>query len=350
MLISTECTVTAKQLALLGIYDDVYATYENINNIYECAINNNISPTYGECTWGSFRLNEYCMPQVKKELNKFYKDHLSVFTEDYARLYVNSETVKGCWFYWCDMKIIKGRYEYTYKPLTFKNFILLLEKLAAMMVYQRKQKEHGPANLDDIIDKMNIRIKYSESKTWHEHKIECDKRKLPCSEVILYKSLNNISCVKKQHVLTKDDCIVPLTGNNSNGIKLPIHKCETCGKQFIGLITYKVFIDEYGIFLCEHFTDEASSDDDYLAFASESKLHRMGYNVADGVYSEHQRHAILIELLENKWMSYLEICRDIENAIHIFRNKKRFEVAVDKWCKDLKFISEYTTKSTGETL
>ena len=61
--------------------------------------------------------------------------------------------------------------------------------------------------------------------------------------------------------------------------------------------------------------------------------------------SQSERRTLLIKLLEMEILTTFQICRDIENAIRIFKGEERYERAVEKWRSDLFFISEYVKEN-----
>lgn len=79
-------------------------------------------------------------------------------------------------------------------------------------------------------------------------------------------------------------------------------------------------------------------------FSAESKLHSLGYNVIKGNMSETERERLLIHLIDNNLISYVELCATIEQNINIFKNSYIHRFAVEEWKTDLKAIGNYILK------
>ena len=89
------------------------------------------------------------------------------------------------------------------------------------------------------------------------------------------------------------------------------------------------------------YSEAIDKENTFEGFNVESPLHQYGYNVrADGL-SELERQKLLIGLIETKRLTYLEICRTIEQSINLLQNSPQYAQAVLKWRKDLKFIGDY---------
>ena len=125
--------------------------------------------------------------------------------------------------------------------------------------------------------------------------------------------------------------------------KLLFKFTNNCGKIFIGNEALKLYEKNFGKLVIDSQKD-TPIENDYAFYSNESKLHQMGYNVVAGEYSEKQRQDILVHLYEKGIMSVFEIERDIENAIHIFKYRRKYQLAVSKWKTDLEFFQKYITK------
>lgn len=106
----------------------------------------------------------------------------------------------------------------------------------------------------------------------------------------------------------------------------------------------KLFEKNYGKLLIEKrkLTD---AGDTFSAFNPESRLFQLGYNVSDN-RTDTERQQLLVALLENKKITYLDIVKCIEQNIRIHTNKP---LAMAKWKRDLKYIGEHVlaTKASG---
>ena len=170
----------------------------------------------------------------------------------------------------------------------------------------------------------------------------------------VFKALHLISCCLNNHEIEKE--IVEVRScDQKKTIRLPIHRCLICGRQFLGQQTLEVYECEYGRLDFDfrydnNWLDGCTITDSYdYEHNGESKLHQLGYNVIQNYYSEEYRHQILMNLLESEKITYFEICRDIEHAIRIFTNVSTHQEAVRKWREDLLFISDYVERKHYET-
>ena len=161
------------------------------------------------------------------------------------------------------------------------------------------------------------------------------------TELIIYRSLNTISCRSKEHEIIPGKRIVSLAANPNQSVSLPIHICQTCHKEFVGEQTYRAFIKEYGRLLIKPCMDCTITSSEFDCFPPESKLHMLGYNVRDGEMTEQERQLLLLQLLNNNSVSYFEACRDIEQAIRLFSGRPKYEPSIMKWKKDLRFLGDY---------
>lgn len=346
-----EYKVTPSHLAVLGILDEVYTAYKEINDLYMGVINNNVEPRFGRCTWDESEIRNYCVPKVKKILNAFYLEHLSMFTTEYEIIFANSNSLIGIDFYIRKMSIAKdiGYYIYNYKPISFQMFLFYLRLIVARVIVQRKKQEGIIVNIEKIMSEIDLRILSLSSQAFLNRKTTYCDTSINRSGLIVYKSLNSIYCRINQHTIDKTERLIPLIGSSHKAVLVPIHKCKTCGREFIGLETYKAFTGEYGHLVFERLYEENDRGSGrFSKYAAESKLHKLGYSVIDGELSENERHRLLVQLLENKWMTYFEMCKDIENAISIFDGRDAYLLAIKKWRDDLKYIGEYK-RALGHT-
>ena len=113
----------------------------------------------------------------------------------------------------------------------------------------------------------------------------------------------------------------------------------------IGEYTLRLYQKSYGTLLLEKRTADQALDAFYL-LNTESKLHTLGYNVSEGVYTEKDRHDLLIMLLNEKYITYYEICSTIEDNIKRFSSQVKYINAVQKWKNDLKYLGDYILTQT----
>ena len=330
---------------MLGLYDEVYSLYEEINEASERIMQANANPHTGVYQRGTFDLHDLSLSTIKKILNPFYAKNISLFTDEYEKMFVNTEALRNVYFVKCNMDIDRKTHQYVYshKFYPFKCFPETLEYIAVKILLTYKKNKNPSLTFDDVLKDINFRLKMLTSQAWSERKVDLSQEEIPfeCRQLHVFRSLHQVSCVRNSHDLVPDTRILPLVGRNKTGVRLPIHRCNTCCREFIGFESYKLFCGEYGLLFFERITDEDLSAMDFFGFKAESKLHRMGYNVVDGQLSEKERRSILTMLLETNTMRYSEICSDIEKAIRLFQSRPNYMVAVDKWRRDLEFLGNY---------
>lgn len=159
------------------------------------------------------------------------------------------------------------------------------------------------------------------------------------TDVIVYKCLHQVSCNLQNHKIVS---IVRPVAVLSPGkrVEFPVHHCETCGKDFVGIQTLKAYSDEFGKpDLNYSFDSDGSSD--FNAFPPMSELYKTGYNVRQSGMSETERRILLKGLIDQDPSSYMGICRDLGAAISRFEFIPRFYEAVKKWKSDLQYVTAY---------
>lgn len=338
------CAATPMLYNLMGIYDEVSILYDQIMMIIDDTVYAHYDAENGRLRMSAFGKIDKCRPAIKKQLNKFFERNYRLFTGTEQHLYVNDRVMATYSFAWFENSN-KSPLAIKYKHMSFSRFCAALETIAASLIYYRREREDPSTTEQDVFEEVNNRLLRSSSEIWKERKTQLDDMasEAYCPQLYIFKALSQVTCYKEHHVVP-DDCVVLLSGKSRKAVRLPIHRCETCGRRFIGIESYKLFTEEYGILIFERCPDESMIKDSFFMYNSESKLHQMGYNVIDGKLSEKERQSILTTLLDNKIMTYLEICRDIENAIGIFQGRAKFQAAVNKWKLDLGFIGNYVLK------
>lgn len=231
--------------------------------------------------------------------------------------------------------------------LSFPAFLVELEFLVLRILHTRKTYTLPKISLEMVYTELDHHIKAVTE--------QCKKDRLAPREysgdtdeniLIIYKLLTLISCNQNNHTVVPTKYFADLL-DGTGRVALPVHHCETCGKYFIGRKTLDIYQKIYGRFYIrtkiEKYGCSKSPFGTDLNF--ESELHSMGYNVVQGKLSTKERRDILLYLLNNKKLSYFQICRNIEMCINIFNNSPMHAAAVSKWESDLLFIGEYVKKN-----
>lgn len=316
-----------KNLALLGLLDDFYQLYYDVDQIY--------SNEFEQSEWNS-DIDKKVRNKIRNLLDGFFKVTTYVFTQEYPIIHPNTISLNIARAF-VDVKHPQPlRLEY--KMVAFGKFLTVLQDMVAVIIQQRKRHEKTNITIERATELINENILLLIGNCYTDH------TPTPTAEpdrLIVFKSLSHISCNVKRHIIDSDIVLVETIKDNKV-VKLPIHSCKTCGRLFIGAQTLTVFEEMYGRMLIRTTADVTPKIDSFDYFNSESELHQYGYNVVEGELSESERHTILIRLLETKKMTEFQIKRDIENAIRLFCNDSRFVNAVPKWKKDLIFLSEFS--------
>ena len=167
---------------------------------------------------------------------------------------------------------------------------------------------------------------------------------------------HNRKCVYEEHTLESIKAIIRvLTPNNKViDIKIPSAHCKECNQYLILKSDFKT-IKQKGILLCR-VIDETP---EYIAkhknssySGTESKVHRLGYNVIKQGYNYTfaQRKIILANIIENYGITQHEILSMLDMNISRKINMPNYAEAVEKWKEDREFVSNYEFGSVPEVL
>lgn len=325
---------TAINLAAIGELEDAYALYENSVALYS----ESILAYRAAHPNGIPDMNHICRKGFRELVDSYYNTHLYLFTSEYRNLYTTVEIL----FHLAPLYLTPSREAsatLVLKRHTFSHFLQSLALGAAIKIHNRKKYEHDSLSIEESLALINARITKFVAISEAPASIEtCQK--VP-TELIVYHSLNTISCRIKGHEIVSGKRIVSPASNPKQSVFLPIHICKTCHKEFVGNQTYQAFIKEYGRLLIKPCADYTNGSSEYDCFPPESKLHMLGYNVREDEMTENERHILLLQLLNNNCISYFEACRDIEQAIRLFSGRPKYETSIMKWKKDLKFLGDY---------
>lgn len=143
---------------------------------------------------------------------------------------------------------------------------------------------------------------------------------------------------------------------NGNVIKLsiPAVYCKKCGQYIILKRDFKD-IKKKGTLLC----DVIDKTPEYIVkhknssySVTESKVHRLGYNVIKQGYNYTfaQRKVILANIIENYEISQHEILSMLDTNIARKINMPNYAEAVEKWKRDREFVADYKFGSVPEVL
>ena len=324
-----------KNAALLGIVDELYEVYQGI----EVACKMWLTEYLNSFTWPPVEENQHATESnsveriIRASLLKFLRPHSYLFSDVYEFRYLNTQQVKVYSF----IEVNRIGLTLKYRIKSFGEFIPIVESIACMRLHSGLLKEKPDAMLGKVIAETNARIlkKVNQAEDMAFQKQLISEMPAP-DTLIVFRSLSSVSCIRSEHFVETTNWKMPLI-DGSGYILLPVHRCNTCGRLFVGEKTLEVFEQLYGKM---HVRLERISNErvDFDSF-TESALHRAGYNVRANGLSEKERQELLLSLMKRKILYPLEIIRDIENAIRLFEYRPGFESAVAKWKSDLEFVA-----------
>lgn len=334
----TASSFTVENLAKIGELEDTYALYEHVLALYDDTLQKYLAAYPG----GFPDLNRLCRKNLKELTSKYYNSHLYLFTDEYRKMFCTAKMVDILQpIYLTPSK--RTPCMFNVHRETFAHYLENLITAAAINIHIKKAYAGIVYTVDEAVTYINERIrkqvKDTESAVDNVHAPKQMPPSVP--DLIIYHSLNTISCRLKSHEIATGKRLVYPMNNPEKPICLPVHICQTCYKEFVGEQTYYVFTKEYGPLLIRSKQDSDIDDPNYYAYRSESKLHRLGYNVRDGEMSDSERREKLRNLIETRSISYLEVVTAIEQSIRQFSGRQRYELAVKKWKDDLLFLGNY---------
>lgn len=352
-----DCALDIESVGYLGILEEVHSIYHAMKYSFESLVGFSHSDrrSYYSAEFTSIRdgkkftvdydhLNkevDYGIANRLYELMRpFYRDNFPIFLERSPLPYLSRTDMLHSYRPYSihfDTKHPNQPDKAYY--CQFKTFVPYVEYYCAVALMRQRLEIHDAINVDDAIQVINKRISnlvsFRRRIDYGDSVIDLNSSK----SLTVYKSLNNISCKLYNHSVVPS--VVYVSYINAGPFRLTVHKCETCGKLFIGEQTLKLFTENYGDPLF-HIEYDSSYDHPlgFDGFNVESKLHSLGYNVVRGGMDSKQRFLLLSKLIKEGAISYFEVCRSIENNIDLFENNPRFTMAVAKWKEDLHNIAQ----------
>lgn len=334
-----EKILTKRALALIGVCDEFYDLYFSIDSILEKSYKDLKNHSHSGCVSLS-QIEKYSKPQIRMLLNNFLNKYTHLFTNDFDKLHPNSKAINS-------LKLLEankvGALTLEYKMVSFDAFLHEFEEFIVQIIVQRKRYDDVTVNYHSVKREILKHFTLIVNSCFDNIRVTESHKKINFEELIIFKNLSATTCNRNHHQVNSDIVIVPLL-NSNEFVRLPVHKCDTCGKKFIGNETLHIYEEVFGKMIISVRKDVVS-DDRYTRFTRESELHKTGYNVVEGNMLQSERRTLLIKLLEMEILTTFQICRDIENAIRIFKGEERYERAVEKWRSDLFFISEYVKEN-----
>lgn len=335
-----KCCFSEESLVRLGIYDDTYDLYYNLVQAYHTAYSGYYEVSQEPPMLWPHKLDELARKECRRAIDGFLQKHSTVFTSEYPRLYINSTSM----MIFSMLRVTSTKPGIlTVRILRFSSFLFELCNLVVQIMFLRMQRERPKITKEYIISHVEKTIADSERKTSELKPIlKQNDFVSPEAGLYMFQSLCLISCNMQNHIVIPKLYEVDLIGDSSQ-ITVPVHFCITCGRCFIGAKTLAVYEKMYGKFFVpiNREKNQELGNSFFSELNTESLLHSLGYNVVEGKMTEKERRDLLVYLVQNQKISYFHVCRDLENAIRIFRDVETHQMAVNKWMADLKYISEY---------
>lgn len=328
-----EYALNKYNLAHLGLLEEFYALHQSIVDVHNEAAKK-MKSSNTKSSLSIDKLEKESWSKTRKLLDDFLIKNTGFFTTKYTVIHPNADAIRR-------IQLIEVKrtapLKLTYSVVSFSDFIERFQDFVCDILTRCESYERPHISREYIWNDINEHIEeLAVEKIKRSVKDGCVDK---AQELIVYKNLNTISCNIDNHNIHIDKVSVMAIGKDYL-VVLPVHKCNDCGKIFVGYETLKVYEKAYGqLFIIKSKEDEEKGC--VYSFKSESPLHKAGYNVIEGMMTETERRSLLVAFLTTNTFSHFEICRDIENAIRIFEGQARFVNAVSKWKSDLMFIGEF---------
>lgn len=338
--------LTVKSLAIIGILDDFYNLYFSIKKIYEVQREKYINENGKGYPLLSKTWDELCAKSVRKEFEPYLQKYLYLYTSGYEEIFANTYAFQD--FSFIDKAKTTAKFAkespFILGFKSFSDFLIEFQMVITCLDY-RKNYINNPKHTiqqswTNINDRINSNVKKHIEEYVNSENIEFgDVRNV----LYIFDRLSNVYCYKEGHEIIPTRFVATVV-KTAKKITIPVHYCTVCKKYFIGAKTLAVFEKTFGKLILERKSiDEMNSK--FIGFGAESKLHQLGYNVIEGNLSEEERKELLIYLLENDFITYVELCATIEQNISLFQHSVRHKLAVEKWKVDLKAIGKYILKN-----
>ncbi len=158
---------------------------------------------------------------------------------------------------------------------------------------------------------------------------------------VLYVHRGTIFCQKEKHSIIPATAV--LLGKEGQEARLSVSYCQDCGLFFIQEESYKRYLKQYRVLIGDiRFVKDGREFTGQDFMADVSPLMLRGYNVSqkDGL-SEEERHYLISQMIDESYMSKLEIIRYLEFFIRRNGQKDSNYLALSKWERDLDFALHY---------
>ncbi len=326
-----------KDLLRLGILEETVDLYYNLIDVFRCAYDSALD-IYGEKNLFGDKIKALAVKRCRQLLDAFLKSYTYIFTGEFETLRTNASCMK----HFSMLNSQTKNCTVKYSLITFDEFLSELTQLVFHIVNNRICHEKPKTPTEVVVEHIqrainNNIVNANKIRTYHTPQGMTSNE----ASLVVFCNLSSISCRIEKHA------IVPMLQRvefleKDGAMMIPVHRCLTCGKVFVGHETIKVFEQSWGKFKINIDTQHSYREKgDFPELHKESKLHRKGYNVIAGKLSEKERQERLVQVLEEGELTYTDICTTIENNIRTFSNSYYHRQAVEKWKLDLSFFQNY---------
>ena len=325
-----EATLDIRTMLYLDVYDDFYTLFHQVQTVYLDLARSKILEYKKSKTKMSRKefvteINICAKSQVAQLCNPVLQKYTYLFLDPPSEFHRDSFDYNRF-----SLEVLPDE-NISFDIFSFYSFLYRIKQvIVSAAKYQdiSLKTKSTPQVWKVLMDHLALILE----KSLNDVVIDSSKPEMTDGELYVYDRLYSTTCHKESHPVEQAVYITPRMFEPSY-IKLPAHYCKHCKKHLIGIRTLNLYEDTYGKLLVEReYMDDIHND--YDGFALESKLHRYGYNVRQGIYTDEERHLILMSLIDNNRMSYWEICKTLEQNIQMFYDYPNHDQAILKWQAD----------------
>ena len=330
--------LTKINLAIIGGLDDFYDAYERTREVFLLEVEKDAEENENKYPSPPWQIEKKICRQIRKIHEALFQNYSFLFVDAPRTVHATAEAFNH--FTLLERDPVHAP---RLRLISFSSYLSMIQFIISFTLFCRKKRENEKriVLLESVQEETNEHILSIIAKFETEHRItshECVPNNEP---LFVFDRLSATRCFRNEHKLVQKVYWAKRI-DSSECQALPTHYCEQCEKYMIGRITLNLYNKEFGKVLVRLKNEKEDSAFDTLNL--ESPLHQLGYNVIDGLLSEVERHQLLISILENQKLSYAEICSTIEQNIARFEGIERYNLALLKWKRDLKFLGDYVIK------
>lgn len=329
--------LTPKNAAILGVSDDFYSIYRDIIDMFGKERSRLV-----EETGGRWSVDKLAYSNIKKNvraaLEPVLNKYSALFIESPRVVHATAIMVTNLYPLKPIINALPEK-QFRYREYTFDEFLsdLEIEIVAALATRFENEKRKKPY---DVRKEVNDRLCAAIEEADKRRSINCTVAETVFAQKLhVFGRLSLTNCFQNKHPLEARS-LYSFSADGTRMIVLPVHYCPVCKRNMIGQITLSLFDSSYGRVLAfRRICPDTGYE--YSELTSESDLHQLGYDVSKEVgLTEDERRKLLTTLITYNILPYSEICNTIEQDIMRHRSDPRFQDAVLKWKRDLRFVGD----------